>query len=84
MKVIKKGGKFGVLETKENIYNIEFNKKITKAKFNWMKKNLKDLKDVEKWILHSRHHTVKHLEEMLKKIKKGASFDKAHKEVKTK
>ena len=48
----------------------------------WLKRNMKDIRnaDVRKWIEHLPHHTVKHLDEMMKHYKGGKlSFMKAHK-----
>ena len=41
----------------------------------------KKMTNAEKFKEHSKHHSKKHIEEMKKLIKKGKSFEEAHKMV---
>jgi len=40
------------------------------------------IKQLDKLKEHKKHHTKKHMNEMIKLMKKGISFTKAHNEVK--
>ena len=55
---------------------------VSQTVLKWLKSNIKDFKDkdIRKWVEHLPHHTVKHLDVMMKHYKKsGGSFAKAHK-----
>ena len=50
-------------------------------KIDWINKNKDDIKkkDLDTWKEHTRHHTIKHLKDMMKDYKNGKSFNETHK-----
>jgi hypothetical protein len=55
---------------------------VPKTKKDWFKKNIKKLgnnNEIQKWMGHLVVHNITHLNKMLALMKKGNSFDKAHK-----
>lgn len=63
------------------LYGEKYIMSLPKNKVDWIRRNHNKIpkKDIRKWILHSQHHTVKHLGDMLKNMKKNnLNFNQAH------
>jgi len=70
--------KGGVMNVNKKTGKATSKKPMTKANAEKQKKAIA-MSEKDKMKEHSKHHTTKHMKIMREEMKKGASFDKAHK-----